>query len=64
MEKKPIVSKLRAMKVGDVISFPLSQLGSIQNARYRDLIVLRAEGANWEIKPDLHQKAVLVTRTA
>lgn len=62
IKRKPIASKLRAMKVGDVVKYPIAQRGSILAAQGRDLIIQRASGMKWSIRTSFKEGVVRVTR--
>lgn len=64
MANKSIAQQLREMKIGDELHFPLTQYGSVSNSRYRELVIDRANGAQWKINPDIKKKVTVVRRLA
>lgn len=63
MEKRPIASTLRKMKVNDAEVFPITQRASLVNTIYNNLSGLRAEGVKFSIKQNLQEKVVTIKRT-
>jgi len=64
MEGISIVSRLRAMDVGQMITFPARQTRSVRNIIYDRLIEERIEGRTWTTKIDWDSKQVQVTRVS
>jgi hypothetical protein len=62
--RRPVASTLRAMQVGAVELFPLSQYNTVRASKCSTLIVDVAEGADWQIKVDRVNKCVEVTRVS
>lgn len=62
MEKRPIASTLRAMKVGDVEYFPLKQYPSLRNVSNSTLRYECAMGVRFAITPEDKNLRVRVKR--
>lgn len=62
MEKRDVAKTLRAMKVGDIEYFPLSQYGTVRNAPYFSMRMEKAMGWNYKYEPEDEKLRVKVTR--
>lgn len=61
MDKRPILKTLRAMAVGDVEVFPLSQYQAVRNAQYFGMRMEKALG--WVFTYDVQDDNLLVAVT-
>lgn len=64
MEKRPIISTLRAMKVGDEEVFCILQRVTIMNTLTLRLDLERASGMNWTYKTDRSAGTIIVKRVS
>lgn len=60
--KRPVVKTLRAMKVGDAETFPLSQVQSVRNCKYNTMVMERSRGWDFTTRVDTASKTVKVVR--
>lgn len=62
IEKKPITSELRALEVGDSVVFPIEQRSSVMGVKNKLEKNLVRQGWRVEVKDDLKDYTVTVTR--
>lgn len=62
MERRPIISVLRNMNVGEKEIFPIEQRRSIRVTISDYLVEERINGVKWSVETDMANKAAIVTR--
>ena len=64
IEKKPVISTLREMKLQEKVSFPIDQKDTVKNTICGRLDKERRSGKNWSLETIRERDIVVVTRTA
>ncbi len=62
--KEPITPKLRAMLIGETLTYPIGRSNTIRKIIWTNMLKERSEGMRFSCNNDIEKKIVIVTRIA